>query len=69
MKIVSTRCRISMKNAPYSILAVTVPQTPLEELTALPQGQLLRGMEGEGMRGNGRGGDERDRRVRGFPRF
>jgi len=37
IKIVATRCHILRHNAPNSISAGALPQTPLRELTALPQ--------------------------------
>ena len=37
IKIVATRCQILGLNAPNSILAGPPPQTPLAELTVLPQ--------------------------------
>ena len=60
IKIVAIRCQILRLNAPNSISAGALPQTPLGELTALPQtlrGLLLR--EGE-RRGKGMGGMEGD---------
>jgi len=37
IKIVATKCQILRLIAPKLILAGTPPQTPLRELTALPQ--------------------------------
>jgi len=62
IKIVATRCQILRVKCTKLILAGAPPQTPLEELTALPQTpSWIKGptYKGRGRDGKGRGGEEK----------
>jgi len=77
INIIATRCHILKLNAPNSILDGATSQTPLRELTALPQTPYLnlskptskgrkgrkdgRDGQGRGLTSKGRGREERKR--------